>query len=65
MECHCTSKLKGFFSIEDARAYMKIEAPTGHKEVIKAGAGETNPEWESEAFYAVAHGRKPGIFPYW
>ena len=35
------------------------------KEVIKDGAGQTTPLGDSEAFYAVAHGKRPGIYPYW
>jgi len=44
---------------------MKRKGVTGPKEVIKDGAGETTPLRDSQAFYAVAHGKRPDIYPYW
>jgi hypothetical protein len=38
---------------------------TEPEEVIKDGAGETTPLRDSQAFYAVAHGKRLGIYPYW
>ena len=61
----CPSVHEGFFTIEDAREYMKRKGVTEPKEVIKDGAGETTPLRASQAFYAVAHGKRPGIYPYW
>lgn len=61
----CSSGLKAFVTLEDAREYMKRKGVTEPKEVIKDGAGETTPLRDDQAFYAVAHGRKPGIYPYW
>lgn len=34
-------------------------------EKIKDGAEETTPVLGSQAFYAVANGERPGIYPYW
>ena len=61
----CPSVHKGFSTIEDARAYMKRNGVTKPKEVIKDGAGDTTPLRDREAFYAVAHGKQPGIYSYW
>ena len=59
----CASVQKAFLTLEDARGYMTKKGVTAPKEVIKNGAGSTTPVSDSEAFYAVAHGRKPGIYP--
>lgn len=61
----CHAKYKAFFTTEGARAYMNKEGVTEPKEVIKAGAGMTSPSWGSNAYYAVAHGKQPGITLYW
>lgn len=61
----CSSVHKAFLSLEDARGYMKKKGVTAPKEVIKDGAGSTTPVRDSQAFYAVAHGRNTGIYPYW
>ena len=61
----CAAVHEGFFTIEDAREYMKRNGVMEPKEVIKDGAGETTPLRDSQAFYAVAHGKRPGIHPYW
>ena len=50
---------------EDARAYMNKNGVTEPKEVIKDGVGETTPLRNNQAFYAVAHGNRPGIYPDW
>lgn len=54
-----------FVTIEEAREYMRKRGVTKYKEIIKEGAGETSPLLDSQAFYAVAHGNRPGIYPYW
>ena len=59
------SKREAFYTVEEAKCYLKeweVEAP---REVIIAGAGETTPIRNSEAFYAVAHGKQLGVTPYW
>ncbi|KAL3421822.1 hypothetical protein PVAG01_05978 [Phlyctema vagabunda] len=61
----CSSVHKAFLTLEDALGYMKRNGVTAPKVVIKEGAGSTTPVRDSQAFYAVAHGRKPGIYPYW
>ncbi len=61
----CSSVHKAFLTLEDALGYMKRKGVTAPKAVIKEGAGSTTPVRDSQAFYAVAHGRKPGIYPYW
>lgn len=61
----CSAQHGAFLTLEDAREYMKMNKVAVPQEVIKDGAGETAPMWDSEAFYAVAHGRQPGIYPYW
>ncbi|KFY37956.1 hypothetical protein V495_06827 [Pseudogymnoascus sp. VKM F-4514 (FW-929)] len=61
----CHAKYKAFLTAEAARAYMKKEGVAEPREVIKAGAGMTSPSWGSDAYYAVAHGKQPGITPYW
>jgi viroplasmin and RNaseH domain-containing protein len=55
---------KSFVTIEEAREYMKKNGVMNPKEIIKDGVGSTTPLWGSDAFYAVANGRKPGIYPY-
>jgi viroplasmin and RNaseH domain-containing protein len=44
---------------------MKERGVTKPKEIIKDGAGDTTPTWNSKAFYAVANGTRPGIYSYW
>ncbi|KAL0942304.1 fungal specific transcription factor [Colletotrichum truncatum] len=61
----CHAKFKGFDTIDKARLYLKGLGASEHKEVIKNGNIPTTPEWNSEAFYAVAYGSKPGIHAYW
>ncbi len=61
----CSSEHAAFFTLEDAREYMKSKGVVESKEVIKDGAGETTPQWDSQAFYAIANGKKPGIYEYW
>jgi hypothetical protein len=61
----CSSVHEAFFTLEDAREYMKRKGVTEHKEVIKDGAGETTPVRDSQAFYAVAYGKQPDIYPFW
>jgi len=56
---------KSFVTIEKAREYMKERGVTKPKEIIKDGAGDTTPTWNSKAFYAVANGTRPGIYSYW
>ncbi|ORY61000.1 uncharacterized protein BCR38DRAFT_349462 [Pseudomassariella vexata] len=61
----CISIHKSFFTIEDARKYMSERGVTAPKEILKPGAGDTSPLLHSEAFYAVAHGKRTGILSYW
>lgn len=61
----CPSEHKAFVTIEDARLYMKKKGVMKAKEVIKKGAGETTPLKGDLPFYAVAHGKHPGIYPNW
>lgn len=61
----CPAEHKAFVTIEKAREYMKKMKVTKHTEVIKDGAGETSPLWNTKAYYAVAHGKQPGIYEYW
>ncbi|KAK4103556.1 hypothetical protein N658DRAFT_494048 [Parathielavia hyrcaniae] len=61
----CRSVHKSFDTIEEAREYMKKMGATRPQEIIKDGAGDTTPTWNSEAFYAVANGTRPGVYLYW
>ncbi|KAK4075244.1 hypothetical protein Purlil1_12718 [Purpureocillium lilacinum] len=61
----CSSKHKGFHTIEAAKNWMRKHGVKRPNEVIKDGAGETTPLPGSRAFYAVANGKKPGITEYW
>lgn len=54
-----------FTKLVDARAYMREHGVVNPKEVIKDGAGETTPVSNSASFYAVAHGKQPGIHEDW
>lgn len=60
----CNAKLKAFYEIDEARAYLKEKKVMEPKVILKDGAGETTPLPGSKAFYAVANGRKPGIYEY-
>lgn len=60
----CNAKLKAFCEIDEARAYLKEKKVMEPKVILKDGAGETTPLPGSKAFYAVANGRKPGIYEY-
>lgn len=59
----CLSEHEAFFTIEEARKYMTRKGVTKYEEVIKETALDTTPQRGSQAFYAVAHGRRPGIYP--
>lgn len=61
----CASTFKGFRTLEESRAYLNENGASEHQEIIKNGAGETTPIWNSEGFYAVAYGGRPGIYNYW
>lgn len=61
----CKSIPIGFPTIEEARNQMKEWKVQKYDEVLKDGAGETAPLHGAEAFYAVANGKRPGIYPYW
>jgi len=63
----CESKLKGFRTIEKAREQMAKWGVRKEEyvEILKNGGGETTPLDGCEAFYAVAHGKCPGVYSYW
>jgi len=61
----CRSDHKAFLTLDEAREYMNKKGVTLYDEVIKEGAGKTTPLRQCEAFYAVANGNKPGIYPYY
>lgn len=54
---------KACVTIEEAREFMKNRGVMEPKEIFKEGAGETAPLPNELAFYAVAHGKSPGIYP--
>ena len=56
---------KYFKTLADAEGYMKAQGVKQYSLVIKEGAGETTPEKNQAAYYAVAHGRTPGIRRYY
>ncbi|KAF3392609.1 hypothetical protein F1880_008939, partial [Penicillium rolfsii] len=60
----CESKYKSCWTLQEARTYMERMGATKVKEVIKSGAGETTP-LGGNGFYAVASGKKPGIYPFY
>ena len=60
--CHAVHK--AFRTIVDARAYMEKNKIFNFKEVIKSRE-DTTPEVDTAAYYAVAHGAKPGIHEKW
>lgn len=60
----CTSKSKGFSTLQEARAYMEMMGVTKANEIIKCGAGETTP-LDGNGYYAVANGANPGIYPFY
>ncbi|KAI2788539.1 hypothetical protein POX_e06557 [Penicillium oxalicum] len=60
----CESKYKSCWTLQEARTYMERMGATKVKEVIKSGAGETTP-LGGNGFYAVANGKRPGIYPFY
>ncbi|EEQ35658.1 conserved hypothetical protein [Microsporum canis CBS 113480] len=58
-------KLLAFSNLKEARKYMKGSGITEYKIDIKEGAGQTAPLLGHGGFYAVAHGRVPGIYLDW
>ncbi|KAF6815160.1 hypothetical protein CMUS01_12488 [Colletotrichum musicola] len=59
------AQVKGFCTLEEARTYKNkdgIDTPT---EVIKPIADDSTPRWDHYGYYAVAHGKKPGIYTCW
>lgn len=60
----CHAELEAFYEFDEARAYLKEKKVMAPKVILKDGAGETTPLPGSKAFYAVANGRKPGIYEY-
>ena len=61
----CRAKHAAFTTLEKAREYMSKNGVVEPKEVIKDGAGETTPILNSGVFYAIAHGKRPGIYKNW
>ena len=61
----CPSIYEGFVTLEEAQAYMSQNKVTEPREVIKEGAGETRPLCKRDTFYAVAYGKRPGIYTDW
>lgn len=61
----CPSEHKSFFTIEEARTYMRKNGVEDAEELIKDGAGETTPSPDGPVYYAVAHGSQPGIYELW
>jgi len=55
----------GFKTLAEAEAYMEDHGVEDYKYEIKQGAGETTPEKNQTAYYAVANGRTPGIREYY
>jgi len=52
-------------TLEEAQEYMQEHKVEQYKYVIKEGAGTTSPIKGRDAYYAVANGRKPGIYQYY
>lgn len=61
----CSNRHKGFLTIEEARKYMAKHGVAEYDEVIKDMSVDTTPKRMSMAYYAVAFGRDPGIYPEW
>lgn len=61
----CPAKHKSFFTIDEAREFMRENGVFQYKEIIKSTALDTTPERDSMVYYAVAHGAKPGIRAAW
>ncbi|BCS00025.1 RNase H1/viroplasmin domain-containing protein [Aspergillus luchuensis] len=61
----CRSDHEAFENLLEAQNFMEKNGVKQPKLVIKEGAGETTPLLGKEAFYAVANGRNPGIYPYY
>lgn len=57
----CDAVHKGFSTLMKAREYMSKKGVADPKVVIKHGAGETTLILNGDGFYAVAHGKRPGI----
>jgi viroplasmin and RNaseH domain-containing protein len=55
----------GFLTLEEAQEHMQEHKVEQYKYVIKEGAGTTSPIKGRDAYYAVANGRKPGIYQYY
>ncbi|KAG6036525.1 hypothetical protein E4U41_005627 [Claviceps citrina] len=58
----CPSDFKAFPKVEEAREFMERKGATNPKEVIKKDGGSAAPSRDDSRFYAVAHGRIPGIY---
>ncbi|OHF03264.1 hypothetical protein CORC01_01317 [Colletotrichum orchidophilum] len=54
-----------FLSLQKALDYMKNLNVLAPRRVIKEGTGVSTPDEASDGYYAVANGRKPGIYQDW
>lgn len=61
----CESKHRSFYTLADARQQMKEWNVPNPLEILKHEAGKTTPLPNTEGFYAVAYGTRPGIYPSW
>ncbi|MCJ1479360.1 hypothetical protein MMC13_008045 [Lambiella insularis] len=57
----CRAEHKAFFTVGEARDWMRQKGFHEPKEVLKDTAVDTTPERNSIAYYAIAYGRNPGI----
>ncbi|KAE8395827.1 hypothetical protein BDV23DRAFT_144886 [Aspergillus alliaceus] len=61
----CDSRNKSFYTLQEAQSFMEENGVNRPTLVIKDGAGKTTPLRGDKAFYAVANGSNPGIYPYY
>ena len=55
---------RGFYNLQAAETFMIENCGSHYKVDIKSEDEQTTPEITASAYYAVANGRNPGIYPY-
>ncbi|KAK4950148.1 hypothetical protein LTR10_011125 [Elasticomyces elasticus] len=56
---------KSFVKLQDAKDYMHTKGIINYAQDIESENENTTPERGDAAFYAVAHGKAPGVYRYY
>lgn len=54
---------KGFYTLQEAEAFMRGNCDCGYKLDIKSAKEQTTPKSDAVAYHAVANGRNSDVYP--